>query len=172
MANEEDILNANRLSSLTYIVAACLNFSIENLNRQLRLCNLQLVGRDKMLFNRIKTQIEQLQSNLNILEDLAFGVMKDEEARLAYEDATHIYWALFMVLVDRGGTDNLCDLRLMALVDKISIYKSLLNLPGMKLSYQMAFAQVTKAISKGEFSKEDFKNLLEVYEDGTEKTKG
>ena len=43
---------------------------------------------------------------------------------------------------------------------------------GMKLSYQMAFAQVTKAISKGEFSKEDFKNLLEVYEDGTEKTKG
>ena len=33
-------------------------------------------------------------------------------------------------------------------------------------------AQVTKAISKGEFSKEDFKNLLEVYEDGTEKTKG
>ena len=37
---------------------------------------------------------------------------------------------------------------------------------------QMAFAQVTKAISKGEFSKEDFKNLLEVYEDGTEKTKG
>lgn len=27
--------------------------------------------------------------------------MKDEEARLAYEDATHIYWALFMILVDR-----------------------------------------------------------------------
>lgn len=78
----------------------------------------------------------------------------------------------FLALLDRGGTDNLCDLRLMALVDKISIYKSLLNLPGMKLSYQMAFAQVTKAISKGEFSKEDFKNLLEVYEDGTEKTKG
>lgn len=172
MANEKDILNANRLSSLTYMIAACLNFSIENFNRQLRLCNLQLVGRDKMLFNRIKTQIEQLQSNLNILEDLAFGVMKDEEARLAYEDATHIYWAAFLALLDRGGTDNLCDLRLMALVDKISIYKSLLNLPGMKLSYQMAFAQVTKAISKGEFSKEDFKNLLEVYEDGTEKTKG
>jgi hypothetical protein len=96
----------------------------------------------------------------------------DEDGKLAYEDATHIYWAAFLVLLDRGGTDNLCDLRLMALVDKISIYKSLLNLPGMKLSYQMAFAQVTKAISKGEFSKEDFKNLLEVYEDGTEKTKG
>lgn len=59
----------------------------------------------------------------------------------------------------------------MALVDKISIYKSLLNLPGMKLSYQMAFAQVSKAIGNGEFSKEDFKNLLEVYEDRTEKLK-
>lgn len=110
MATEEQIMNTNRLSSLTYMISACLEFSIQNLNRQLDLCNLRLL--------------------------------------------------------DRGGTDNLCDLRLMALVDKISIY------PGMKLSYQMAFAQVTKAISKGEFSKEDFKNLLEVYEDGTEKTKG
>ena len=172
MANEEDIMNANRLSSLTYMVAACLNFSIENLNRQLRLCNLQLVGRDKMLFNRIKTQIEQLQSNLNILEDLAFGVMKDEEARLAYEDATHIYWALFMTLVDRGGTDNLCDLRFKALIDIIGKYESILHLPGLDTAYHCAFAQVSKAIQEGKYSKEDFKNLLKVHENGTEETKG
>lgn len=172
MANEEDILNANRLSSLTYMVAACLNFSIENLNRQLRLCNLQLVGRDKMLFNRIKTQIEQLQSNLNILEDLAFGVMKDEEARLAYEDATHIYWALFMTLVDRGGTDNLCDLRFKALIDIIGKYESILHLPGLDTAYHCAFAQVSKAIQEGKYSKEDFKNLLKVHENRTEETKG
>lgn len=172
MANEEDILNANRLSSLTYMVAACLNFSIENLNRQLRLCNLQLVGRDKMLFNRIKTQIEQLQSNLNILEDLAFGVMKDEEARLAYEDATHIYWALFMILVDRGGTDNLCDLRFKALIDIIGKYESILHLPGLDTAYHCAFAQVSKAIQEGKYSKEDFRNLLKVHENGTEETKG
>lgn len=171
MANEEDILNANRLSSLTYMVAACLNFSIENLNRHLRLCNLQLVGRDKMLFNRIKTQIEQLQSNLNILEDLAFGVMKDEDARLAYEDATHIYWALFMTLVDRGGTDNLCDLRFKALIDIIGKYESILHLPGLDTAYHCAFAQVSKAIQEGKYSKEDFKNLLKVHENGTEETK-
>lgn len=48
----------------------------------------------------------------------------------------------------------------------------LLKLPGMELAYQTAFAQVTKAISNGKFSKEDFKNLLEVYEDRTEKTEG
>lgn len=172
MANEEDILNANRLSSLTYMVAACLNFSIENLNRQLRLCNLQLVGRDKMLFNRIKTQIEQLQSNLKILEDLAFGVMKDEDARLAYEDATHIYWALFMTLVDRGGTDNLCDLRFKALIDIIGKYESILHLPGLDTAYHCAFAQVSKAIQEGKYSKEDFKNLLKVHENRTEETKG
>lgn len=172
MANEEDILNANRLSSLTYMVAACLNFSIENLNRQLRLCNLQLVGRDKMLFNRIKTQIEQLQSNLNILEDLAFGVMKNEDARLAYEDATHIYWALFMTLVDRGGTDNLCDLRFKALIDIIGKYESILHLPGLDTAYHCAFAQVSKAIQEGKYSKEDFKNLLKVHENRTEETKG
>lgn len=172
MATEEQIMNTNRLSSLTYMISACLEFSIQNLNRQLDLCNLRLVGRDKMVFNRVRSQIEQLQSNLKLLEDLAFGVMKDEDARLAYEDATHIYWAAFLVLLDRGGTDNLCGLRLRALVDKISTYKSLLRLPGMSLAYQMAFAQVSNAISKGEFSKEDFKNLLEVYEDGAKKTKG
>lgn len=173
MANEEDILNANRLSSLTYMVAACLNFSIENLNRQLRLCNLQLAGRDKMLFNRVKEQIGQLQGNLKILEDLAFNVMgNDDEAKLAYEDAVHIYWVTFLVLVDRGGSDELCDLRFKALVDIIGKYESLLHLPGLDRAYFAAFAQVSKAIQEGKYSKEDFKNLLKVHEDRTEETEG
>lgn len=172
MATEEQIRDANRLSALAYMVSACLNFSIENLNRQLDLCNLKLVGRDKMLFNRIHNQVEQLQRNLKILEELAFGVMKDEEARLSYEDATHIYWALFMTLVDRGGTDNLCDLRFKALIDIIGKYESILHLPGLDTAYHCAFAQVSKAIQEGKYSKEDFKNLLKVHENGTEETKG
>lgn len=172
MATQKEIDNASKLTALTYMVAGCLGYSIENLLKYLDGVNLRLSGQEKMLLNRLKTQLSQVQTNLTTLEGLAFKVMAtDEDGKLAYEDATHIYWAAFLALLDRGGTDNLCDLRLMALVDKVSIYKSLLNLPGMKLSYQMAFAQVTKAISKGEFSKEDFKNLLEVYEDGTEKLK-
>lgn len=167
MATQKEIDNASKLTALTYMVAECLGYSIENLLKYLDVVNLRLSGQEKMLLNRLKTQLSQVQTNLTTLEGLAFKVMAtDENGKLAYEDATHIYWAAFLALLDRGGTDNLCDLRLMALVDKIGIY------PGMKLSYQMAFAQVTKAISKGEFSKEDFKNLLEVYEDGTEKTKG
>lgn len=173
MATEEQIRDANRLSALAYMVSACLNFSIENLNRQLDLCNLKLVGRDKMLFNRIHTQVEQLQQNLKTLEELAFGVMKDEEARLSYEDATHIYWALFMTLVDRGGTDNLSDLRFKAMLDMIGKYKSLLHLPGLDIVYRCAVAQVSKAIQEGKYTKEDFKNLLEIYDENrTEETKG
>lgn len=172
MATEEQIRDTNRLSALAYMVSACLNFSIENLNRQLDLCNLKLVGRDKMLFNRIHNQVEQLQQNLKTLEELAFGVMKGEEARLSYEDATHIYWALFMTLVDRGGTDNLCDLRFKALIDIIGKYESILHLPGLDTAYHCAFAQVSKAIQEGKYSKEDFKNLLKVHENGTEETKG
>ena len=172
MATEEQIGDANRLSALAYMISACLNFSIENLNRQLDLCNLKLVGRDKMLFNRIHNQVEQLQQNLKTLEELAFGVMKDEDARLAYEDATHIYWALFMTLVDRGGTDNLCDLRFKALIDIIGKYESILHLPGLDTAYHCAFVQVSKAIQEGKYSKEDFKNLLKVHENGTEETKG
>lgn len=173
MATEEEFKKASQLTALTYMVAGCLNYSIENLNKYLDVKNLHISGPEKMLFNRIKSQISQLQSNLYTLEGMAFKVMaKNEEGKLAYEDATHIYWTAFLLLLDRGGTDALCDLRLMALVDKLSVYKSLLKLPGMKLAYQTAFAQVTKAISKGKFSKEDFKDLLEVYEDRTEKTEG
>ena len=98
--------------------------------------------------------------------------MKDEDARLAYEDATHIYWALFMTLVDRGGTDNLSDLRFKALIDIIGKYESILHLPGLDTAYHCAFAQVSKAIQEGKYSKEDFKNLLKVHENGTEETKG
>ena len=173
MATQKEIDNASKLTALTYMVAGCLGYSIENLFAYLDAANLKLSGQEKMLFNRLKTQLSQVQTNLSTLEGLAFKVMAtDDDGKLAYEDATHIYWAAFLVLLDRGGTDNLCDLRLMALVDKLSVYKSLLNLPGMKLAYQMAFSQVSKAIGNGEFSKEDFKNLLEVYEDRTEKIKG
>lgn len=172
MATEEQIMNTNRLSSLTYMISACLEFSIQNLNRQLDQCNLRLVGRDKMVFNRVRSQIEQLQSNLKLLEDLAFGVMKDDEAKLAYEDAVHIYWVTFLVLVDRGGSDELCDLRFKALVDIIGKYESLLHLPGLDRAYFAAFAQVSKAIQEGKYSKEDFKNLLKVHEDRTEETEG
>ena len=173
MATNEEYQNASKLTALTYMIAGCLGYSIENLFKYLDATNLKVSGQEKMLFNRVKTQLHQLQTNLTTLEDMAFKVMAtDEDGKLAYEDATHIYWTAFLLLLDRGGTDALCDLRLMALVDKLSVYKSLLKLPGMKLAYQTAFAQVTKAISKGEFSKEDFKNLLEVYEDGAKKTKG
>lgn len=122
MATEEEFKKASQLTALTYMVAGCLNYSIENLNKYLDAKNLHISGSEKMLFNRIKSQISQLQSNLYTLEGMAFKVMaKDEEGKLAY---------------------------------------------------QTAFAQVTKAISKGKFSKEDFKDLLEVYEDRTEKTEG
>lgn len=173
MATTKEYQNASKLTALTYMVAGCLGYSIENMFKYLDSTNLKISGQEKMLFNRVKTQLHQLQTNLSTLEGLAFKVMAtDEDGKLAYEDATHIYWAAFLALLDRGGTDNLCDLRLMALVDKISIYKSLLKLPGMDSAYRMAFTQVTRAIGNGEFSKEDFKNLLEVYEDGTKETKG
>lgn len=176
MATEEQLRDANRLSSLTYMISACLNFSIENLNGQLERCNLKLAGEDRRLFNRVQTQISQLQSNLKILEGLAFNVLKDDEAKLAYEDATHIYWVVFMILIDRGGTDALCDLRFKAFVDMISKYKSLLKLPGIDIAYHSAFAMVSRAIQEGKYSKEDFKDLLHLkeilqYEDRTEEDK-
>lgn len=160
MSTEGKIFNANRITSLTYLIAGCLGFSIDNLNEYLLKSNLKLSGEDKRLFNRISSQISQLKTNLDTLERLAFGVM-DEEGGLAYEDATHIYWALFLLIIDKAGTDNLYDLRSKALFDVIDKYKSRLNIPGMRLAYHTAFAQVNKAISEGKYNKEDFEKLLE-----------
>lgn len=173
MATQKEIDNASKLTALTYMVAGCLGYSIENLLKYLDVVNLRLSGQEKMLLNRLKTQLSQVQTNLTTLEGLAFKVMAtDEDGKLAYEDATHIYWALFMTLVDRGGTDNLCDLRFKALIDIIGKYESILHLPGLDIAYHCAFAQVSKAIQEGKYSKEDFKNLLKVHENGTEETKG
>ena len=82
MTNAEKArLDANRLSSLTYMISACLVYSIDGLFDYLAKANLRLAGRDKMLFNRVKEQIGQLQGNLKILEDLGFNVMgNDDEA--------------------------------------------------------------------------------------------
>ena len=173
MATNEEYQNASKLTALTYMIAGCLGYSIENLFKYLDATNLKVSGQEKMLFNRVKTQLHQLQTNLTTLEDMAFKVMaSDEDGKLAYEDATHIYWALFMTLVDRGGTDNLCDLRFKALIDIIGKYESILHLPGLDTAYHCAFAQVSKAIQEGKYSKEDFKNLLKVHENRTEETKG
>lgn len=168
---EEEMHKASQLTSLTYMVSGCLGYSIENLFRYLDTKNIIMDSREKMLFNRIKSQISQLKSNLRTLESLAFKVMADdEEGKLAYEDATHIYWAAFLLLVDRGGTDELCDLRLKAIMDILSKYKSLLHLPGMEVAYMMAFGQVSRAIADGKYKKSDFKNLLEVCNEN--RTKG
>lgn len=89
MATQKEIDNASKLTALTYMVAGCLGYSIENLLKYLDVVNLRLSGQEKMLLNRLKTQLSQVQTNLTILEGLAFKVMAtDEDGKLAYEDAT------------------------------------------------------------------------------------
>ena len=56
MATQKEIDNASKLTALTYIVAACLVYSIENLLKYLDVVNLRLSGQEKMLFIRLKTQ--------------------------------------------------------------------------------------------------------------------
>lgn len=46
------------------MVAGCLGYSIENLLKYLDVVNLRLSGQEKMLLNRLKTQLSQVQTNL------------------------------------------------------------------------------------------------------------
>lgn len=75
MATQKEIDNASKLTALTYMVAGCLGYSIENLLKYLDGVNLRLSGQEKMLLNRLKTQLSQVQTNLTTLEGLAFKVM-------------------------------------------------------------------------------------------------
>lgn len=75
MATQKEIDNASKLTALTYMVAGCLGYSIENLLKYLDVVNLRLSGQEKMLLNRLKTQLSQVQTNLTTLEGLAFKVM-------------------------------------------------------------------------------------------------
>ena len=65
MATQKEIDNASKLTALTYMVAGCLGYSIENLFAYLDAANLKLSGQEKMLFNRLKVQLSQVQTNLS-----------------------------------------------------------------------------------------------------------
>lgn len=166
--------DANRYVTLTYMVSGCLGYAIENMENLLERSSLKLAGKDKYLFNRLKPALKRVQFLLQDLENESMKVMTQDPSGddvLAYEDAVHIYWYMFLLLVDRGGTDSKYDLRLKALCDMIEKYKSLLDIPGMALARFAAFNQVEKAIEEGKYSTNDYKNLLE-YESKDKTSKG
>lgn len=166
------LTNANRITTLTYMLCGCLGYAIDNMEKYLQNYNLKLLGKDKYMFNQLKPALKRVQFLLNDLEKEAFKVMSTDEdpdeASLSYEDATHIYWYLFLLMVDRGGTDGIYDLRLMALCDLISQYKSQLQLPTLPLAEWTAFNQVEKALSEGKYSVETLKHILEKDESSSE----
>lgn len=162
MDDEKLITDGNRLTTLTYMMAGCLGYSIENLQRYLDNHNLNLAGKDKYYFNQLKQALTRVNYILKNLENEAFKIIgTDNDAVLAYEDGTHIYWYLFLLIVDRGGTDRLYDLRLQAICSEIEKLKSLLHIPGLDIAKKMAFAQVINAMEDNQYSEEDLKNLLQ-----------
>ncbi len=54
MATQKEIDNASKLTALTYMVAGCLGYSIENLLKYLDVVNLRLSGQEKMLVEFLK----------------------------------------------------------------------------------------------------------------------
>ena len=165
---------ANRQVTLTYMIAGCLGYSIENMFKFLERFNMVLAGKDKYIFNQLRPALKRVQFLLQDLENESLKVMSQDdtgEDLLSYEDAVHIYWYMFLLMVDRGGTDGKYDLRLKALCDKLERYKSLLHLPGMETARFMAFNQVDKAIDEGKYTTDDYKHLLE-YESQDKTSKG
>ncbi len=53
----------------------------------------------KMLLKSLALVLSLLQTNLTNLGVIKVMVFTDEDGKLAYEDATHIYWAAFLALL-------------------------------------------------------------------------
>lgn len=57
MATQKEIDNASKLTALTYMVAGCLGYSIENLFAYLDAANLKLSGQEKNVIQPIKDPV-------------------------------------------------------------------------------------------------------------------
>lgn len=162
---EEVITRVNRVSCLAHYMASCTLFTIDHLNDLLKENNLEMKGNDKHLFNQLHITLKRAKYLIEDLEKSAFKSMGDlEEDSLVYEDTIHQYFYIFLLILDRTGTDPNSDLRAKAFVDIIEKYKSqkIFGLDTWLSWYKhIAFGQVDKAIKEGKYSKEDFKNLLQ-----------
>ena len=85
-----------------------------------------------------------------------------------FEDSIHMYFALFMAMIDRSGLDELSDKRLYNLYNKITQFKPLINFNFGYMKEEIAFNQVLKEIRESsnlEITSEG--DIYLISEDGT-----
>ena len=139
--------DANRKVNLTYLVAGAYVQSLEIANKAMDWSSLELVQRDKKLTKEIAQLSKRL---MYLIDELQKGsvLCMGEEDTIVHEDTLHMFFALFMAIVDRAGIDEFSDLRLLNMYNIITSYKSRVKFNFMEVKEKIAFEYLRDKIIK------------------------
>lgn len=171
----EDVLrfttkeSANRMVNTAYMIAGVLDQSLSDMVIALEGAKLRLNHEDKRLVNRIKTQVTQLRTNIEILRSVSV-LSADTETQDCYDDTVLRFYVVFIRLLEIAGIDELCDLRFYSLFKRLEKYHRNLALPSSDYNSKIAFAEIDRNITEGKYPKEIMKILFN--EDGDKQTEG
>ena len=162
---------ADRVINVTYMLSGVLEQSFQSMDEALDRAKKRLKHEDRRLVNAIRKNIQHLRSNIEVLRSISVSNL-DEETIECYDDTTLRFYVIFMRLLEVAGIDNLCDLRLYTLNEKLKGYKGLVIYPDLDYQSKLAFLQVERDIANGLYSVDEMKNLFQKDEDGDKETKG
>lgn len=153
--------DANRKVNLTYLIAGAYVQALEITNQAMDWSSLELVFRDK----KLTKEIQQLSKRLMyLIDELQKGsvLCMEEDDTLVHEDTLHMFFALFMAIVDRAGIDEFSDLRLLNMYNIITSYKSNVKFNFMKLKEKIAFQYLHDKIAKDPSMEIDYQGNIYV----------
>ena len=162
-------VEANRKLNLAYILAGTAAQSFEIAEKALDWNDLRLIQSNKQLVNEIRRSLRKLIWLIEELHKKSVLTMELKESSL-FEDSIHMYFALFMAMIDRSGLDELSNKRLYNLYNKVTQFKPLINFSFGYMKEGVAFNHVLKEIKESsnlEITPEG--DIYLISEDGTKK---
>jgi len=170
MAEDKAIINArtwaNRKLNLAYILAGAAAQGFEQAEKAMDWASLDLVQSNKQIVKEIRRTLNKLIWLVEELNKKSVLTMNGLDSS-KFEDTIHIYFALFMQIVDKAGLDEVSLYRLYNLYHLMDKYKGLMNFPFKDVKEDMAFREILEFAKRSKFLHVDQQgNIMLVHEDG------
>lgn len=157
---------ANRKLNLAYILAGAAAQGFEQAEKAMEWASLDLVQSNKQIVKEIKRTLNKL---IWLVEELnrKSVLTMDEIDSSKFEDTLHIYFALFMQIIDKAGLDELSLYRLYNIYNLLDKYKGMMNYPFKGVKEDMAFRGILEVAKNSKsFHVDQQGNIMLVNEYG------
>lgn len=159
-------LMANRKLNLAYILAGAAAQGFELAEKAMDWASLDLVQSNKQIVKEINRTLNKLIWLVEELNRKSVLTMNEVDSS-KFEDTLHIYFVLFMQIIDKAGLDELSLYRLYNIYHLLDKYKSLMNYPFKGIKEDMAFRWILEFAKDSKFLHIDQQgNIMSVQEDG------